>query len=433
MSQGLSGRLVRPGDSGYADAHELYSPRFDDVRPAAVIQCSDASDVAEALSFVNRFGLRATARSGGHSYVGASVLRDGVVLDLRDLSGVVLDGDSAWIGAGARLSKVYDELGSRGRAVPAGTCPSVGLAGLALGGGVGLASRAHGLTCDTIAELEVVTLDGRVRRIHEGSEPDLFWACKGGGGGTAAVVTRFRLDTYKQSSVGIFRAEWSWSRAAKVASAWQRWLTSHGDRVWANLHLNSDPSSGRTAVVYGADFDNDPDTVLQRLVNAVGTPPSGGSFSHAGRVLGPEGGTQRVTFWAGSDILGKALPSAGIDALLSSVDAARSAGLNVAAIVDPYGGTVGRVPLRKSAFPWRRAFGSIQWYAERGRASDSAAQAWIADAHRRMADWSSGGYVNYLEASRPAGSTYLGSSLPRLREVRDRYDPDKRLVLPYTL
>ncbi|GAB3411840.1 FAD-dependent oxidoreductase [Flindersiella endophytica] len=433
MSRGLSGRLVRPGDSGYADAHELYSPRFDDVRPAVVVQCGNAGDVAEALRFVSRFGLRATARSGGHSYVGASVLRHGVVLDLRDLDGVELDGDSAWIGAGARLSDVYDQLGTSGRAVPAGTCPTVGLAGLALGGGIGLASRAHGLTCDTIAELEVVTLDGRRRTIDEGREPDLFWACRGGGGGTAAVVTRFRLDTYKQSSVGIFRAEWSWSRAAKVAAAWQRWLTSHGDRVWANLHLNSDPDSGRTAVVYGADFDNDPDTVLRRLVNAVGTPPSGGSFSHAGRVLGPDGGTQRVTFWAGSDILGRALPAEGIDALVSSIDAARSAGLDVAAIVDPYGGAVGRVPLRKSAFPWRRAFGSIQWYAERGRAGGDAAQSWIAGAHRRMSRWSTGAYVNYLEASRPDGSTYFGSSTQRLREVRSRYDPDKRLVLPYTL
>jgi FAD/FMN-containing dehydrogenase len=433
LSRGLSGRLVRPGGPGFAEAHELYSPRFDDVRPAAVVRCANADDVAEALSFVSRFGLRATARSGGHSYVGASVLRDGVVLDLRDLDGIELDGDSAWIGAGAQLSAVYQHLGAGGRAVPAGTCPTVGLAGLALGGGVGLATRAHGLTCDTIAELEVVTLDGRRRTIHEGREPDLFWACKGGGGGTAAVVTRFRLDTYKQSSVGIFRAEWSWSRAARVAAAWQRWLTSHGDRVWANLHLNSDPDSGRTAVVYGADFDNDPDTVLRRLVNAVGSDPSGGSSSHAGRVLGPEGGTQRVTFWAGSDILGKALPAEGIDALLSAIDAARSAGLDAAAIVDPYGGTAGRVPLRKSAFPWRRAFGSIQWYAERGRASGDAAVSWIADAHRRMAGWSSGAYVNYLETSRLNGSTYLGSSTPRLRQVRDRYDPDGRLVLPYTL
>lgn len=432
LRQGLSGALVRPGEASFAEAHELYSPRFDDVRPAAVVRCADASDVAEALTFAGRFGLRVTARSGGHSYVGASVLRDGVVLDLRGLDGIQLDGDSAWIGAGARLAAVYEQLGAAGRAVPAGTCPTVGVAGLALGGGVGLAARAHGLTCDSIAELEVVTADGRQRVVDAARDPDLYWACRGGGGGTAGIVTRFRLSTYSRSPVGIFQASWPWSRAARVASAWQRWLTSHGGRVWANLHLNTDPDSGRTAVVYGADFDNDPDAVLRRLVGAVRATPSD-SFSDAGRHLGPEGGTQRVRFWAGSDILPESLPAEGVSALVSAIDAAHSTGLDAAAIVDPYGGAVARVPVREAAFPWRRAFGSIQWYAEAGRASGDAAVAWIGDAHERLRTWSAGAYVNYLEASRTDGSVYFGPSTARLREVKARYDPDGRLALPYRL
>src|SRR5437660_1397579 len=107
----------------------------------------------------------------------------GLVVDLAGMSGVQVDGDTAVIGAGARLIDVYTALAAAGRCLPAGSCPSVGIAGLTLGGGIGVLARKYGLTCDSLTGATVVTADGASRTVSVSAEPDLFWALRGGGGG----------------------------------------------------------------------------------------------------------------------------------------------------------------------------------------------------------------------------------------------------------
>ena len=120
-------------------------------------------------------------RSGGHSYAGYSTPSKGLVLDLSRLTTIRATADGmVRIGAGARLAHVYAALGRIGRCLPGGSCPTVGIGGLTLGGGVGFLTRAHGLTCDRLVAADVVTPDGVLRHVSATDEPDLFWALRGG-------------------------------------------------------------------------------------------------------------------------------------------------------------------------------------------------------------------------------------------------------------
>ena len=138
LARATRGALLTRGGSGYAAAQAMVNARFSGIGPLAVLWCA-------------RTGVRIAARSGGHSYAGYSTLADGLVVGLSDLDGIALSADrrTVRVGAGAILIDVYAALARRGLTVPAGSCPTVGIGGLALGGGVGLASRALGTTSDT--------------------------------------------------------------------------------------------------------------------------------------------------------------------------------------------------------------------------------------------------------------------------------------------
>jgi FAD/FMN-containing dehydrogenase len=176
----VRGRVLVPGDPGYGGARLIFNRRYDGVRPPAVVQVRDPADVQAVVRWADRFGVPLVARSGGHAYNGSSTSRSAVVVDLAGLDGVRLRDGVATIGPGARLIDVYAKLARRGATVPAGSCPTVRMGGLATGGGMGLAGRALGLTLDRIRALDVVTADGEARRVQ--GDDDLFWALRGGGG-----------------------------------------------------------------------------------------------------------------------------------------------------------------------------------------------------------------------------------------------------------
>lgn len=134
-------RPIVPGSPGYEEARKPAMARFHHARPRAVIPCEGPDDVAEAIAFARREGLHATPRSGGHCFAGRSST-DGIVIDVAPMRSISVDDDGvATIGAGARLADVYDALDERGLTIPAGCGPTVGIAGLTLGGGLGILGR----------------------------------------------------------------------------------------------------------------------------------------------------------------------------------------------------------------------------------------------------------------------------------------------------
>src|SRR3954470_1671325 len=142
----VRGPVLAPGDKGYDGARVVFNRRYDGVRPPAVVRVRDVHDVRQVMAWAERFGVPLVARSGGHGYNGNSTSRKGVVVDLRHLNGISLHADgTVALGPAARLGDVYAKLAAKGLTVPAGSCPTVAVGGLVLGGGVGLAGRAMGL------------------------------------------------------------------------------------------------------------------------------------------------------------------------------------------------------------------------------------------------------------------------------------------------
>src|SRR5690606_38192951 len=122
--------------------------RFDSLRPSAVAYVRHPDDIRTALAFARRHTTPLTIRNGGHSYTGASSADNALILDVSELSTIRTTPTTAAIGAGAKLIDVYRTLAAKGTTIPAGSCPTVGISGLTLGGGHGVTSRAYGLTCD---------------------------------------------------------------------------------------------------------------------------------------------------------------------------------------------------------------------------------------------------------------------------------------------
>ena len=235
LQRAIDGEVLLPGSPGYEAAYRPAVARFHDVRPAAVVRCRTPEDVAAALAL----GLPAVARSGGHSFAGRSTTT-GVVIDVGPMD-VVSAGDGvATVGAGARLGRVYDALDEHGVTIPAGCGPDVGIAGLTLGGGLGILGRLHGLTCDSLLAAQVVLPDGRIVDVEDG---ELFWALRGAGGGHFGIVTAFTFRTLVPPLATAFDLRWPLAAAPALLAAWQ--AAELPDAVAASVLVGEDAQAVR--------------------------------------------------------------------------------------------------------------------------------------------------------------------------------------------
>ncbi len=187
LTDALSGELFEPGTEGYLAGAQA-AGRLGS--PLAVVRPRDAADVARAVAFARDAALELSIRSGGHDSRGMSTNDGGLVIDLRALDAIEVDGDLVTIGGGATWGRVAAALEPHGLALSSGDTKTVGVGGLSLGGGVGWFVRRWGLAIDSLVSAAVVLADGRTVTASAESEPDLFWALRGGGG-NFGVVTAF--------------------------------------------------------------------------------------------------------------------------------------------------------------------------------------------------------------------------------------------------
>ncbi len=190
------GDVVAPGDPAYDHARRVWNGVIDR-HPALIVGCAGVSDVAEAVRFARRHPIPLSIRGGGHQVAGSAVCDDGLVIDLSAMNGVHVDAHArtARVQAGAQWAHVDRATQLFGLATPAGVVSATGVAGLTLGGGMGLTQRAFGLACDNLRSIEIVTADGMVRTASAQQHPDLFWAARGAGRGLG-VVTSFEFDLH---------------------------------------------------------------------------------------------------------------------------------------------------------------------------------------------------------------------------------------------
>ena len=156
----MRGPVYVPGQTGYNAARVVFNTRWDGVKPPAVVKVRDTADVRAVVKWAEKYDVPLVSRSGGHGYNGNSTSNRAVVVDLGALKGIRYADGIATIGPAAELGDVYARLAAKGVTIPAGSCPTVALGGLVLGGGMGLAGRAMGLTLDRVRSFDVVTADG---------------------------------------------------------------------------------------------------------------------------------------------------------------------------------------------------------------------------------------------------------------------------------
>ncbi len=193
LTAAVKGTLVQPGDSTYDAVRVIWNAMIDR-RPAVIVRCADAADVAAAIGFARERGLEISIRGGGHNIAGTSVSDGGVMIDLSQMRQVRVDAAArrAYVEPGALLADVDRATLEHGLATPLGINSTTGVAGLTLGGGFGWLTRTHGMTVDNLVSADVVGADGTMRRASATENPDLFWALRGGGG-NFGVVTQFEF------------------------------------------------------------------------------------------------------------------------------------------------------------------------------------------------------------------------------------------------
>ena len=430
----LDGDLLTPASPGYGAARRPALARFRELRPRAVVRCASVRDVARTIAYARDTGTHVVPRGGGHCFAGHSST-EGLVLDLSRLDAITVGPDGrASIGAGARLAVVYDVLHEHGRTVPAGCGPTVGIAGLTLGGGLGLLGRAHGLTCDALVGARVVLANGRVVGCDTDRDPELFWALRGAGGGQFGVVTSLTFATVPEPRATRFGLCWPDAAAGAVIAAWQHWAPDAPDEITANLTVAAEPGRPLRVAVFGASLRDAGATtsLLDGLVAASGTRADTRlrhglavrdlKRSFAGGALDP--GAHVTT--SRSEFFAQPLAAAAIAALLDELTAGPGGRreLNFTAM----GGAYNRVAADATAFVHRGERFLLEHVADDG-------PQWIDRSWAIAHPHGSGRvYPNFPDPQLDDwAAAYHGGNLPRLAAAKQRYDPGRLFHFPQAI
>ncbi|MGA7054437.1 MAG: FAD-binding oxidoreductase, partial [Mycobacterium sp.] len=434
LSTAIGGQVLTPGDGQFATAKQVFNTNYNGSTPAAVVAVTSAADVQKAMAFAAAHKLQVAPRSGGHSYVGASTANGTMVLDLRQLPGGV-DYDAAsgqvTVTPATSLLALHQALAAAGRGIPTGTCPSVGAAGHALGGGLGAHSRHAGLMCDQLTSATVVLPGGQAVTASAANNPDLFWGLRGGGGGNFGVATSLTFATFPTAEYDVVNLNFPPQAFAQVLVGWQNWLRTADPNSWALADSTTD-AMGTHCRIMATSPAGSGNSVASAITSAVGMQPTGTdnhTFNYLDLVsylavnnLNPS----PLGYVGGSDVFPTITPAAA-KGIASAVDAFPRGAGRMLAIMHALDGALASVAPGATAFPWRRQSALVQWYVETS-GSPAAATSWLNTAHQAVQPYSVGGYVNYLEANQPA-SRYFGANLARLTTVRQKYDPG-RIMFP---
>jgi FAD/FMN-containing dehydrogenase len=446
LGQGLQGRLLTPSSPGWAGAVKLYNPRLT-TTPRYIALCQKPQEVSDVVVYARQNGLALAARGGRHSFAGYSNAAGGIVADVSSMKTIVHDpaSQTVLIGAGANVLDIYKELVlGRGVWFPVGTCPTVGIAGLTIGGGFGRLMRRLGTTSDSLREATVVLADGRVVVCNASREPELFWALRGGGAGFGVVLS-LRFAVQPATGPIRFSLTYPWANTAAAIDAWQRTMPqAPRELAFGRYRAIKLPDGTLTSVAsgdwYGAPGDLN--ALLGPLLAAAPTtanirPITAQAAAEPDRTTRNADGTVTADVlhdpnYQRSDFIGALLPPAAIAALVAQVErwpgggpTAHEGGVQL----DAMGGAINAVAPAATAFVHRNSLLHIAYLSFWGTADTPAVAAadtqWVREISGAMAPYASGfAYQNYIDPELLSWqSAYYGQNLPRLRLAKRRYDP----------
>lgn len=353
--------------------------------------------------------------------------------------------------AGARLGAAYEVLQKHGVTIPAGTCPAVGVAGLTLGGGLGILGRKYGVTADRLMGAQIVLADGRILDCDESHHQDLFWALRGAGGGNFGVVTSLVFQTVPVPEVTNFHLAWPFRGAVNVINAWQRWAPTGPDELAASLKVNAtgEVDQPPSVDVYGAliGTESDAASLLDDLVVRSGSDPilsmskqmtfeeTRRFWAHLGAAEGmaaegqPTDGAQLPYLFAKSEFFGCPLPTEAIEALVQNLARGRVPGEPRELDCMPWGGAYNRVRPDATAFVHRRELFQIKHAGivdPKGLTAEKAhARRWVGRSWATVHPWGSGRvFQNFVDPDLAGWEeAYYGTNYSRLVRIKAHYDP----------
>jgi FAD/FMN-containing dehydrogenase len=407
--------MILPAAAAYDRARRVWNAAVDR-RPAGIARCGSAQEVVAALEQARAEGLPVSVRGGGHSIAGHGVVEGGVMIDLGRMRGVTIDGDVLTAGGGALWSDVLARTAPLGVATPGGFDPRVGVAGLTLGGGYGMLSRLRGMACDHLVGADVVLADGTLRRAED--DPDLLWALRGAGANFGVVTAlRLRVAPVPQVLVGLFA--YPHDQLAALLPLFHELTTGYPDETTAYL------GAFQGHILVTAFHFGDATEGAQRYkpFRRFGPPFH---IAVAQRAYAELHVADDETFPDEHHHHWRARFLADLDDRPAFAEVVRRAAeLGVYVCVEHLGGEMGRVAPDATAFAHRAARYGLAIAAKWKPPDDPAAAVAAADeVHAAAASRATGAYVNYMAAGAEDAAVAYGDNLPRLRELKRRYDPE---------
>jgi hypothetical protein len=435
LTEALTGAVVLPGDAGWDDARSAFNLLLDQ-HPAAVAFPADAQDVAAAVAYARRAGLRVAPQATAHNQGPLGGLENTLLLNVRALQEVRVDpgAQRVRVGAGVKWDRVAPRLSAHGLAGLHGSSPDVGIAGYSLGGGMGWLARKHGLQANAVTALEIVTAEGRLVRADADHHPDLFWALRGGGG-NFGVVTAIEFAVHPVDELYAGAMFFPFERASEVLHKWTALLPSLPDELmsWASvIHFPPIPdvpafARGRSFAVVMAAF--------------LGSETEGRSLLRPLCDLGPA----RDTFAMVPPVVLGDLAMDPLDPLpfhLTHANLDRLPGETIDELMAKVGPRSGRGPT-VTMLQFRHLGGALAREAPGAGAratlpgevcmlalgvvpdepSDTAVRAALADIDAAVRPHRVGDYPNFVEGPADASSFFEPHVWARLREVKAGYDP----------
>jgi len=423
----ITGRVITPDASDYESARLIFNRAFDR-RPALIIRCASATDVVRALEFAQRQNLPLAVRGGGHSRAGFSVCDNGVVIDLSGMNRVKVDAREGVARAGAGALVVHLDAATQrfGLATTSAGCPTVSIAGLTIGGGEGLLMSKYGAACDNLVSARIVTVDGRKIEVSQHSNPDLFWAMRGGGG-NFGVVTALEYRLHALTDVLAGTLAYPAGQIPELLEAFAKFVARAPDEM----------------NVVGQVLASEQGPRFQMLVCHCGDSRVGNSLLSPWRSLSPQQDSIRVmSYLEANATINPAAPAAhfqtnlflpdlNAEAISTITAAFNDAPPNTRVFMVPIYGAITRVAITDTAFPLRSFGYEMDIMGRWGNAADELrAVQWVKSLRDALYPLARGTYVNQLgETSEELVREAYGVNYARLAAIKKKYDPNNVLRL----
>ena len=435
----VSGSVVLPHDDGYDDVRRIQNGLIDR-RPAVIVRCAGASDIAEAVKLARSSGLEISVRGGGHNVAGRAVAEGGLMIDLSPMRGIHVDpaARTARAQGGVLWAELNREAHAHGLAVTGGAISSTGIAGYTLGGGLGWLMAKHGLGCDNLLGVELVTADGEILNVDDASHPDLMWALRGGGGnfGVAASLV-YRLHPHSMVTGGLIAHPID--AAGDMLRFYRDAVAGCSDdlTVFAAV-VHAPDGSGMKLAAMVVFHTGDPDQAEvdlapfkswgSPLMVEVGPMP----YPVMNTLLDAAYPKGALNYWLSSFTTG--LPDPLIDAIVERFASVPSP--MTAILLEHFHGAVTRVGPTDTAVPHRAEGWNLLLPSEWMDPADTEANiSWTKDTFAALSEHFGGGrWLNYLgDDQDDAISAAYGPNYERLAEVKRRHDPDNVFHLNHNI